>query len=62
MTARTVSSSSQTRSGTVRSGDDIAAFLEQSRAEAWAQNKNGKILTYVEARKFVDAERVAQAR
>jgi NitT/TauT family transport system substrate-binding protein len=46
----------------VRSGDDIAAFLEQSRAEAWAQNKNGKILTYVEARKFVDAERVAQAR
>jgi NitT/TauT family transport system substrate-binding protein len=46
----------------VRSGDDIAAFLEQSSAQAWAQNRNGKILTYAEARKFVDGERVAQAR
>jgi NitT/TauT family transport system substrate-binding protein len=46
----------------VRSGDDIAAFLEQSRAQQWAQNHNGKILTYAEARKFVDGERVAQAR
>jgi NitT/TauT family transport system substrate-binding protein len=46
----------------VRSGDDIAAFLEQSRAEKWAQNNNGKLLTYAEARKFVGGERVAQAR
>ena len=46
----------------VRSGDEIAAFLEQSRAEKWAQKNNGKVLTYAEARKFVDGERVAQVR
>jgi len=46
----------------VRSGGDVAAFLEQSHAEKWAQHTNGKILTYAEARKFVGGERLAQAR
>jgi NitT/TauT family transport system substrate-binding protein len=46
----------------IRSGNDIAAFLEKSRAEQWAQANNGKLLTYAEARKFVGNERLAQAR
>jgi NitT/TauT family transport system substrate-binding protein len=45
----------------IRSGNDIAAFLEKSRAEKWAQANNGKLLTYAEARKFVGNERLAQA-
>ena len=45
----------------VRTGGDIAAFLEKSRAEKWAQANNGKLLTYAEARKFVGNERLAQA-
>jgi sulfonate transport system substrate-binding protein len=46
----------------IRTGNDIAAFLEKSRAEKWAQANNGKLLTYTEARKFVGNERLAQAR
>ena len=46
----------------IRTGNDIAAFLEKSRAEKWAQANNGKLLTYAEARKFVGNERLAQAR
>jgi NitT/TauT family transport system substrate-binding protein len=46
----------------VRSGDEIEAFLEQSRAEKWAQDNRGKVLTYAEARKFVGGERLAQVR
>ena len=45
----------------IRIGNDIAAFLEKSRAEKWAQANNGKLLTYAEARKFVGNERLAQA-
>ena len=45
----------------IRTGNDIAAFLEKSRAEKWAQANNGKLLTYAEARKFVGNERLAQA-
>ena len=45
----------------IRTGNDIAAFLEESRAEKWAQANNGKLLTYAEARKFVGNERLAQA-
>ena len=42
--------------------DDIAAFLEKSSAERWAQANHGNLLTYAEARKFVGGERIAQAR
>jgi NitT/TauT family transport system substrate-binding protein len=45
----------------IRSGHDIAAFLEKSRAEKWAQANNGKLLTYAEARKSVGNERLALA-
>jgi NitT/TauT family transport system substrate-binding protein len=46
----------------IRTGNDIAAFLEKSRAEKWAQANNGKLLTYAQARRFVGNERLAQAR
>ncbi len=46
----------------IRKDNDIAAFLEKSSAEKWAQANNGNLLTYAEARKFVDGERLAQAR
>ncbi|HEY5707143.1 MAG TPA: ABC transporter substrate-binding protein [Terrimicrobiaceae bacterium] len=46
----------------IRNGNDIAAFLEKSSAEKWAQTNNGNLLTYAEARKFVGGERFAQAR
>ena len=45
-----------------RKDADIAAFLEKSGAEKWAQANNGNLLTYAEARKFVGGERLAQAR
>ena len=46
----------------IRKDADIAAFLEKSGAEQWAQANNGNLLTYAEARKFVGGERLAQAR
>ena len=46
----------------IRKDNDIAAFLEKSGAEKWAQANNGNLLTYAEARKFVGGERLAQAR
>ncbi len=46
----------------IRKDNDIAAFLEKSSAEKWAQANNGNLLTYAEARKFVGGERLAQAR
>ena len=46
----------------IRKDADIAAFLEKSGAEKWAQANNGNLLTYAEARKFVGGERLAQAR
>ena len=45
-----------------RNRNDVAAFLEKSQAEKWAETHNGKLLTYAEARKFVGDERLAQAR
>ena len=46
----------------IRKDNDIAAFLEKSGAEKWAQANSGNLLTYAEARKFVGSERLAQAR
>lgn len=46
----------------VRKDGDVAAFLEKSRADKWAQSNNGTLLTYAEARKFVGSDRLAQAR
>ena len=45
-----------------RKGADVAAFLEKAQAEMWAQNNNGTLLTYAEARKLVGGDRLAQAR
>jgi NitT/TauT family transport system substrate-binding protein len=46
----------------IRKDNEIAAFLEKSSAERWAQANNGNLLTYAEARKFAGGERLAQAR
>ena len=46
----------------IRKDKDIAAFLEKSGAEKWAQANNGNLLTYAEARKFMGGERLAQVR
>jgi NitT/TauT family transport system substrate-binding protein len=35
----------------VREGGEVAAFLEKSKAERWAQNHKGSLLTYADARK-----------
>jgi hypothetical protein len=45
-----------------RKKNDLAAFLEKSSAEKWAQANKAELLTYAEARKFMGGERVAQAR
>lgn len=46
----------------VRKDADLAAFLEKDRADKWAKDNKGTLLTYAEARKFVGGDRLAQAR
>jgi len=46
----------------VRKDADLAAFLEKDRADKWAKDSKGTLLTYAEARKFVGGDRLAQAR
>jgi NitT/TauT family transport system substrate-binding protein len=45
-----------------RKDANVAAFLEKSRAEKWAQENNGTLLTYAETRKLLGDERLAQTR
>jgi NitT/TauT family transport system substrate-binding protein len=46
----------------VRSGNELAAFLEKSDAEKWAQSHQGELLTYAQATEIAAHNQLAAAR